>query len=1008
MSEPQLKNDLFEKLSNIENQQIKLHSNTRATAEGIYDSLCKIFRDDAHIIDPKVSSAYTPADEFSNESCRNYINALADVLGEGRELLLPVIAIWNTALFIPKQEIDYKNIADSHWETLVILPKYFTPLNNQALNNNSEIVFFKDSNGGHQLSEQFISLLTDPQEITLDLMSIAHGSEEAGTRYIGGIFDDLIIYNTQYKDIQQQENGSDCGWWAVYNACMFVFTGNPLFLNATSKGNYTGLKIRHAFCELGLYLAPEDRFYENKIISGISITNPNLKSQESASIHETSKLRLKIPISIPLPTSNFVQLALSSDLFVDKTEFIKTIIDYDSNVFITRPRKWGKSINADMLRTFFQPDVTPEGTFDLSSSNKHYNLFAGGLYKVSEGIEKQVSKLQIAMQDNGNYLKQEGQYPVILITMPSYSIDLFNKENGSDQAFRDSISQAYKEHEYIVNSLRKKLLIEDMPATRRRITKSIRIFEDYQYGNISAHLDFSIHNLMKVVFEHYNTQVIVIIDEADAPLNALYGYTEAFGSIVTTMITMYVHPFKNKNPYLKSVIFLGILPLAMQSIFSSLNLLRFGVLDEKFANNFGFTKEEVDALLDRVLDSKDIENQKDQIKSWYNGYKIGEVTLYNPWSIVNCLSQIKNKINSPLQAYWLDSENPEILENTFNKLSSHRFLSSVIKADGLKFDFLDYKHIYFKSENQDPDIFIGLLLHSGYLTCRDPNTLIVPNHEARLYFYHNLLPAWLDRQLGCIKSDKLLTNLSKTLDKIGRYTKEVQIGLLNAFDQANPTEANFNLMLGGCAVVSSKNIENRRHIVSAEITNKYNFRLGNIFFPINKKSDIVVINEYKSTEGEENASSLLEDAIWQVYVNQYMDHPLSKWNQPEFSFFKFILVRAIVFYKDSDSDKWKIKAQEFLHDKIQANTLKNIFLKYPGPNTQHLIGRLERRDNSDSRDRFLEHIQCSNIMQLLNALSVSQWASVDKVFKIGSPNKYSKISLETGDSDRKIIYICKD
>ena len=1007
MSEQRLKNDLFNKLSNIENQKIKFHNNTWATAEGIHESLCKIFRDDAHIIDPNMSLAHTPADESGNEGCINYIQMIKEFLGEGCELRLPVIAIWNTAHFVRKQDIADNKINGSHWEALVILPKYFTPLNNQALNNKSEIVFFKNSIGGYQLSEQFISLLTKPKEITLHLMPIANASEGERTKYIGGIFNELIIYNEQCKDIHQQENGSDCGWWAVYNACMFVFTGNPLFLNATSKENHTGLKIRQIFYELGLYLDPEDRFYENKIASEIQNTEHRLIYQELTSSYETTKLRLRCSINVPLPTNDFVQLALSSDFFVDKTEFIKTIIDCNDNVLITRPCGWGKSINTSMLRAFFQPDVTPEGTFDLSSSNKHYNLFAGGLYKVSEGIEKQVSKLQIAMQDNGNYLKQEGQYPVILITMPSYSIDSFNKENGSDQAFRESISQSYKEHEYILNSLRKKLLNENRPEIRRRIEYNIKIFEDYQHCNISASLNLSIFNLMEMVFDHYNKEVIVIIDEADAPLNALYDYTEAFNSNVSTMGSMYEPPFKEDNPYLKSVVFLGIFPLAMQNIFSRLNILRVGVLDEEFASNFGFTKEEVDALLDRVLDSKDIENQKDQIKSWYNGYKIVEVTLYNPRSIVNCLMNLEKQIDTPLQASWYGSGNTEIVENSFSKLSSHEVLSSLIE-EGVKFDFIDYKRMYFRPDNKDPNIFIELLLHTGYLAWRDRTTLIVPNHEAKLFFYHNLLPVWLDKKLGSIKTDKILINLSNTLDKIGRYTKEVQIGLLNAFNQASLRESDFHLILGGCAVVFSKNIQNRRHTVSVEKANKYNFRLGNIFFPINKKSNIVVINEYKSTEGEENANSLLEDAIWQVYINQCMEYPLSEWNGSEFSYWKFILVRAIVFYKDSVSSKWKIKAQEFLHDKIQANTLKNIFLKYPRPNTQQLIGRLEQKDKGYSRDSFLEDSQCTNVMQLLNALSVSHWTSVDEVVDIGSPNKYSKIYSETSDSERRKIDILEN
>ena len=118
--------------------------------------------------------------------------------------------------------------------------------------------------------------------------------------------------------------------------------------------------------------------------------------------------------------------------------------------------------------------------------------------------------------------------------------------------------------------------------------------------------------------------------------------------------------------------------------------------------------------------------------------KIVEVTLYNPRSIVNCLMNLEKQIDTPLQASWYGSGNTEIVENSFSKLSSHEVLSSLIE-EGVKFDFIDYKRMYFRPDNKDPNIFIELLLHTGYLAWRDRTTLIVPNHEAKLFFYHNII-----------------------------------------------------------------------------------------------------------------------------------------------------------------------------------------------------------------------------------------------------------------------------
>ena len=191
---------------------------------------------------------------------------------------------------------------------------------------------------------------------------------------------------------------------------------------------------------------------------------------------------------------SFEELALANDVFVDKTLHIQNIIDYaTTRIIITRPRRWGKSLNMDMLQLFFAPDVDSEGNFSFNSPNKYFHLFAGGDYITSQQKKFTMKKLKIAEVSNGAYLEQEGQYPVLFITFKNASkAEALSREFSS---IRAAISKAYMRHEYLRVSLESKRDKSLNSGIRSSLQFKIDTFMGYQKRDKNLELDPSIQFL---------------------------------------------------------------------------------------------------------------------------------------------------------------------------------------------------------------------------------------------------------------------------------------------------------------------------------------------------------------------------------------------------------------------------------------------------------------------------------------------------------------------------------
>ena len=314
---------------------------------------------------------------------------------------------------------------------------------------------------------------------------------------------------------------------------------------------------------------------------------------------------------LPIGISDYIR-AQEDYYYVDKTLLIKEFLDSKPLVSLfTRPRRFGKTLNMDMLRVFFE--ISKEDT-------SHYFY------------DKEIWKCGKYYQDH------QGKYPVIFLTFKDVKFDTW--EMTLDK-MRRLLQAEYGRHSE---------LLESNAIQKYEKDYFLKILENKA---TEVDLTFSLENLSRMLTEHYHQAPIIIIDEYDTPIQE--GYSKDFyDEIINFMRNFFSGAFKD-NKYLSYGFLTGILRIAQESIFSGLNNLTVNtIMDEEYDQYFGFTSEEVRKMLEyyNVLD------EEVELQSWYDGYLFGNVEIYNPWSVINYI--YKGCIP---QAYWVNTGRNEILED---------------------------------------------------------------------------------------------------------------------------------------------------------------------------------------------------------------------------------------------------------------------------------------------------------------------------------------------------------
>lgn len=526
---------------------------------------------------------------------------------------------------------------------------------------------------------------------------------------------------------------------------------------------------------------------------------------------EYSKVKLPLPIGV----SSYVK-ASTEYYYVDKTMMIKELLDEKPIVSLfTRPRRFGKTLNMDMLRVFFEN--TGNDTSVYFQNKKIWNY-------------------------GEKYTKEQGKYPVIFIT---FKDSKFNTWNETLENIKDIFRVEYDRHRDILNSCSD----SDKVYFEKIINKTEN---DVELTNAFKELSRMLHN-------HYSVAPIIIIDEYDTPIHQ--GYTKGFyEDVILFMRNLFSGGLKD-NEHLSYGFLTGILRIAKESIFSGLNNIKINtILDNKYSEYFGFTKDEIETMTSYY----NVNNKFEEICEWYDGYKFGKTEIFNPWSVINYF----NNEFVP-KAYWQSTGSNEIIGELLEKSNNDVFekLEKLMKGEKVT-SAIDSDVIYPQIKEKSTSIFSFLLL-AGYLNT-DNNIvssdggyigeLYIPNKEI-LYVYNREIISKMQSSV----SESLISSIKEALvtkneEVLKRKLQDFLLESVSFWDTTNEIFYH-GLILGICSLFNEEYyIRSNRE--SGE--GRYDIML----MPKNNQN-VGVIIELKSVNKNENLKDVASKALDQIIEKKY-------------------------------------------------------------------------------------------------------------------------------------------
>ena len=428
--------------------------------------------------------------------------------------------------------------------------------------------------------------------------------------------------------------------------------------------------------------------------------------------------------------------------YIDKTSFIKEWWENKDDVtLITRPRRFGKTLNMSMLECFF--------------SNKYKDR--GDLFEVLD------------IWKDEKYRKLQGTYPLIFL---SFAKIKQNTYEGAVKQIKNELINLYNAFDYIVKS--------DLYNENEKLQyKSIRVGMDDETAQDA------LNNLSNYLRRYYGKKVIILLDEYDTPMQEAYvnGYWE---ELVAFTRSLFNSTFKT-NPYLERAIMTGITRVSKESIFSDLNNLEIvTTLSTKYETSFGFTEKEVF----NALDEQGLPDEKEDVKKWYDGFIFGkQKDIYNPWSIINFLD--KKEYNT----YWADSSSNGLINNLVKKGSPciKMMLETLLKEGTI--DVPINEQIVFSELDYSEDAVWSLMLASGYLKVVAAEPLVGNRRKARKYTLAltNLEIRFMfeDMILRWFSPAKMETNefiralINGDIESMNAYMNKVTLKTISYFDTGN-------------------------------------------------------------------------------------------------------------------------------------------------------------------------------------------------------------------------------
>lgn len=519
--------------------------------------------------------------------------------------------------------------------------------------------------------------------------------------------------------------------------------------------------------------------------------------------------------SLPIGVSDF-KLATTGYYYVDKTLMIRDFLDKKPMVSLfTRPRRFGKTLNMDMLRVFFEK--TNE---DTSVYFKDKQIWQCGDY----------------------YTKHQGQYPVIFLT------------------FKDVKSMTWEE---TFQKIRRLISLEFIRHNELETSSVLTAYEKEQYhllaGDSGDEVDcqMGLQLLSLLLHKHYGRECIIIIDEYDTPIQQ--GHTCNFYPEIVNFMRNFFSGGLKDNPHLAFGFLTGILRVAKESIFSGMNNLKtYSILDDGYSSYFGFTEKEVKDML-RYYGKDDKYNE---LSEWYDGYRFGNTEIFNPWSVINYISD-----NCFPKAFWqstgsneiigeiIQTATPEITKDLYKLLCGEKIAA-----------YIDTGVIYPEVQNNPYSIY-SFLLVAGYLKVAniypqsDGNFMCdvaIPNKEITFVYEKEVLNRTNQNSLAISISQAIF---SKDTQKLQSLLEDFMVKSISSIDGAN--EGFYHgMMLGLCAILG-----NRYKIRSNRESGLGRFDIQ--LMPLTKGMPGFIF-EFKHTKDEHtDLSALADSALQQIEAKKY-------------------------------------------------------------------------------------------------------------------------------------------
>ena len=442
---------------------------------------------------------------------------------------------------------------------------------------------------------------------------------------------------------------------------------------------------------------------------------------------------------ISIGNQSFESIRKDDCFYIDKTYFIKEWWENKDNVtLITRPRRFGKTLNMSMLECFF--------------SNKYEDR--GDLF---EGLE---------IWNDEKYRKLQGTYPVIFL---SFAKIKQNTYEGAVKQIKNELINLYNAFDYIMKS--------DLYNENEKLQyKSIRVGMDDETAQDA------LNNLSNYLSRYYGKKVIILLDEYDTPMQEAYvnGYWE---ELVAFTRSFFNATFKT-NPYLERAIMTGITRVSKESIFSDLNNLEVvTTLSPKYTTAFGFTEKEVF----NALDEQGLPDEKEIVKMWYDGFKFGEKSdIYNPWSIINYLDKKK------IALYWAESSSNGLINSLVQKGSSYikTMVENLIRGE--KINVVIDEQIVFSELDYSEDAVWSLMLASGYLkvvSSEELNLIRESDNEYELaltnreilFMFRKMILRWFS-PVKHETNEFIRALISGDIESMNEYMNDVALNTFSSFD----------------------------------------------------------------------------------------------------------------------------------------------------------------------------------------------------------------------------------